>query len=193
MRVIISIFLGFLLLFAKALALENREATSLVDQASYLNLAVHDLTKQLLRHGAFPKQYTVGVATLVNLNRLDLTTPLGRLLSEMLMGELQRAGLRVVELRLTNEILVQKGLGELSLSRLAKDLADSVNLNAVLVGTYLVRGRYIFVNVRLVSKKDNRILSSGLKVLPLNPLLSALLYPPAGPPDPTVRVPIRDF
>jgi len=180
----------FPLMFFFLLAFVARgETAGPLDAASRLNLAVHDLAEQLLRYGDLrPEGFRVGVMTFVDLNHLDWTTPFGRLLAEMLLGELQRAGFTVFEVRLTKDIFLRKSEGEFSLARISALVSPEMRLNAVLIGTYLVRGDYVFVNARLVSKRDQRVLSSALRIMRIEPLLAALLKPSGPPPDPPVKI-----
>lgn len=174
-------------------AAETSSAKTLVDQASYFNLAVHDLAVQLLRYRRpHSGVSTIGVATFVNLNRLDVTSPLGRLLAEMLMGELQRAGFNVVEIRLTQDLLVKKGWGEFSLSRMVENLSPKVAIQAVVLGTYVERNGYLFLNARLVDRDSQQVLSSAFKVMRVDPLVASLLEPEDVPPKPLVEIKIRE-
>ena len=195
MRKIVLLALALSLFFGVRLcpAAETSSAKSLVDQASYFNLAVHDLAVQLLKYRRpHSGVSTIGVATFVNLNRLDVTSPLGRLLAEMLMGELQRAGFNVVEVRLTQDLLVKKGWGEFSLSRVVENLAPKVALQAVVLGTYVERNGYLFLNARMVDRDSQQVLSSALKVMRVDPLVASLLEPEDVPPKPLVEIKIRE-
>jgi len=193
MRAVALTLFSVFFLFTAAQAAETPSAARLVDRASYLNLAVHDMAQQLLTYRVIPRyEYRIGVSTFVDLRRLDVTTPFGQLLAELLLGELQRAGFRVLEVRLTKSLLLKKGCGEFSLSRVAKNLSTDVPLNAVLVGTYLVRDHYVFINARLVSKESGEVLSTAFKILPLDPLLASLLHPVRTSPRPPVMVKIED-
>ena len=174
-------------------AVETTSAKTLVDQASYFNLAVHDLAVQLLKYRR-PQTgvSTIGVATFVELNRLDITSPLGRLLAEMLMGELQRAGFNVVEVRLTRDHLVKKGWGEFSLSRVVENLSPKVALQAVVLGTYIERNGYLFLNARMVDRDNQQVIASAFKVMRVDPLVASLLEPRDVPPKPMVEIKIRE-
>ena len=179
--------------FRPSPAVETTSAKSLVDQASYFNLAVHDLAVQLLKYRR-PQTgvSTIGVTTFVELDRLDITSPLGRLLAEMLMGELQRAGFNVVEIRLTQDLLVKKGWGEFSLSRVVENLSPKVALQAVVLGTYVERNGYLFLNARMVDRDNQQVLSSAFKVMRVDPLVASLLEPRDVPPKPLVEIKIRE-
>jgi len=181
-----------LLLLTTSWAMELPSNKTLVDSASYLNLAVHNLAEQLLKNGdVIPHTYVIGVTTLVDLNQFNLTTPLGRLLAEMLLGELQRAGFKVREIRLTKDILMEKSHGEFSLSRETSTIFPEVDLNAILLGTYLVKGDYVFVNIRLVTRPEGYVLATAFRIIPIDSFIESLLYPFSISKTPLVRIKIR--
>jgi hypothetical protein len=109
---------------AAAPSLEG-DVTYHMDQASLLNAQIHDIAIQLIENmqGEPGTGGVVGVATFVDLNNLYRTSPFGRYLAEQLMGELQRAGFKVVEVRKTESILIKERYGEYSLSREIREIA----------------------------------------------------------------------
>ena len=74
------------------------------------------------------------VATVVNVNDLRKTAPLGRTLSEQYASHLVNSGLLVKELKLRGDIFVREETGELMLSRELKDIAKLHSAGVVLVG-----------------------------------------------------------
>jgi hypothetical protein len=80
--------------------------------------------------------YPVLVATIVNVNDMRRSAPLGRTLSEQYASHLVNAGFNVKELKLRGDVFVKEQTGELLLSREIKDIAQSHHANYVLVGTY---------------------------------------------------------
>ena len=110
------------------------------------------------------------------------------------MGELQRAGFNVVEIRKADSIMVKPRFGEYGLSRDIQELARQSSARYILAGTYVTRGRYIMINARLVSNENNLVASSGLKILRKDPFLERLLWPSATPETvPAVRVPVKEL
>ncbi|MEI2421790.1 FlgO family outer membrane protein, partial [Arthrospira platensis SPKY2] len=63
------------------------------------------------------------IATIVNVNDLRRTAPLGRVLSENYTTALVQQGFNVKEVRLRGDLFVQEGTGQLMLSRELKDIA----------------------------------------------------------------------
>ena len=174
---------------------QNPEPVRL-DEASFLNTQIHEIALQLLRNfrdDAGPNG-PVAVATFVDLNNLYRTSPFGRYIAEQLMGELQRAGFNVVEIRKADSIMVKPRFGEYGLSRDIQELARQSSARYILAGTYVTRGHYIMINARLVSNENNLVASSGLKILRKDPFLERLLWPSATPETvPAVRVPVKEL
>ncbi|GEM_PF-2829627 len=161
-----------------------------MDEASHLNLQIHDIATQILENfnGEIAAGYPIAVATFVDLNDLYRTCPYGRYVAEQLMGELQRAGFHVVELRRTDSIMIKEKYGEYGLSRQVREIARRSNANYVLVGTYVTRGGYLFTNARLISSADNMVVSSALKIMRRDHLIDRMLWPSSAPARNTGRV-----
>ncbi len=168
-----------------------------MDAASHLNFQIHDLAVQLLENfnGELLPEYPIAVATFVDLNDLYRTSPYGRYIAEQLMGELQRAGFQVVELRRTDSILIKERYGEYGLSRQVREIARDSKAHYVLVGTYVTRGGYVFTNARLISATSNMVASSALKIMKRDHLLDRMLWPSAAPvrSRKAVKVPIKEW
>ena len=168
-----------------------------MDAASHLNFQIHDLAVQLLENfsGELLPEYPIAVATFVDLNDLYRTSPYGRYIAEQLMGELQRAGFQVVELRRTDSILIKERYGEYGLSRQVREIARDSKAHYVLVGTYVTRGGYVFTNARLISATSNMVASSALKIMKRDHLLDRMLWPSAAPVRrrKAVKVPIKEW
>ena len=131
----------------------------------------------LLRNlGHFPDmKKPILVATLVNINDLQSSSAFGRMSSEQIGSRLANSGLPVAEIKLREAILVEEGRGELMLSRDARNIARSRGAQALVVGTYATGKDAVYVNVRLVSATDGRILSSHDYVLPMTRDVAALI------------------
>lgn len=157
-------------------------------------LRVHALAGQLLANAEeeIRGNYQLAVSTFVNLNNLYRTSALGRCLSEQLMGELQIAGVDVIELRQTPSIMVSQG-GEYALSRDMDELAFTHAAQATLVGTYTVAAEQLLINTRLLRNRDNKVLASASLALPLDPLLKGLLADEAMPAGKSTPVKIRAY
>lgn len=111
-------------------------------------------------------QAPILVATIVNINDLRRSAPLGRLLSEQYSGQLVSRGYNVKELKLRGDVFVQEGTGELLLSREIKDIARQHAASVVLVGTYSPAANVTYINLKLVRTEDGRILRAHDYALP---------------------------
>jgi len=157
---------------------------------------MHNLSSQLLHNlnGTTDLQGPIAVTTFVDLNDLYRTSPFGRYIAEGLMGELQRSGLMVTEIRKTESILIKERFGEYSLSRNIKEISKHSSAEYLLVGTYIVRGDHIFVNARIISNKNNLVVSSAQAHLMRNSFLDRMLWPSAAPDvSPVVTIPIKSL
>ena len=166
------------------------------DEASFFNTQIHDLANQLIQNfrGETSPDFPIAITTFVDLNHFYKTSPFGRYLAEQLMGELQRAGFRVLEIRKTDSILIKERYGEYSLSRDIQEIAKESMAQLVLIGTYMMRGKYVLVNARLVSNEGNLLSSSGMKILRRDSFLDSMLWPSSAPKlDPKVRIPIKSM
>ena len=115
------------------------------------------------------------VATVVNVNDLRKTAPLGRTLSEQYASHLVANGLLVKELKLRGDIFVREETGELMLSREVKDIAKLHSAGVVLVGTYSPAANATFVSLKLVMTDTGQIIRGHDYALPNNADVNKLL------------------
>lgn len=108
------------------------------------------------------------VATIVDVNDLRVSSPLGRTLSEQYSSAAAAAGVDVREMKLRGNVFVREQTGELLLSREIKDIARTHQATAVLVGTYAVAGQFVYVSVKLVRSDTGQILRGYDYALPLD-------------------------
>lgn len=115
------------------------------------------------------------VATVVNVNDLRKTAPLGRTLSEQYASYMVSRGLLVKELKLRGDVFVRETTGELLLSRELKDIAKVHNAGVVLVGTYSAAANATYVSIKLVNTESGQILKGHDYALPNNSDVKLLL------------------
>ncbi len=118
------------------------------------------------------------VATVVNVNYLSRSAPLGRTLSEQYASQMAALGFNVKEVKLRGDIFVKEGAGELLLSREIKDIARSYNASLVLVGTYSPAANFTYVSLKLVRTEDSRIIRGHDYALPNDRDVQRLLATP---------------
>lgn len=115
------------------------------------------------------------IATIVNIDQLDRSTTLGRLISEHVSARFTKAGYRMIELKYRNSVYVKREQGELMLTREIKDLAHSHDAQAVIVGTYGTGGDYAFINLKVIQPATNIVLAAEDYAIPLTAPIRALL------------------
>lgn len=106
------------------------------------------------------------VATIVNVNDMRRSAPLGRTLSEQYASHLASAGFNVKEMKLRGDVFIKEETGELLLSREIKDIARSHNALYVLVGTYSAAANFTYVSLKFVRTEDSRIIRGHDYALP---------------------------
>ena len=106
------------------------------------------------------------VATVVNVNDLSRSAPLGRTLSEQYSTQMAANGFHVKEIKLRGDVFVKEGAGELLLSREIKDIARNHNASMVLVGTYSAAASVTYISLKLVRTEDGYIFRGHDYALP---------------------------
>lgn len=161
-----------------------------------LKLLVRELADRVLdnKGTSWDRQdFTVVVSTFVDLNHLYRTSDLGRLLAEQMIGELQKKGIKIIDVRFANSLQVKEGGGEYGLSREMSELSYVHQAQARMVGTYSVADGQVVINARILGQKDGRALSSGTIILKKNRMVSELLKNSGRPVSPLQTVMIESF
>lgn len=115
------------------------------------------------------------VATVVNIDALEQSSTLGRMLSEQLSARFSQRGWQMIELKLRGSIYMRRGEGELILTREIGELARNHKAQAVIVGSYATGASAIYVNLKIVQPVSNAVLAAHDYVLPANPEVRSLL------------------
>jgi TolB-like protein len=161
--------------------IDSQPLTVKGEQVRVLTTAIERLAVDLAasyRDGDFPHDPLaegVVVSSFVELKNLARTSSFGRYLAEQLMGELQRQGHRVVELRKTVQIQVQERRGEFGLSRNAAEIPEAVASGALLTGTYTITDDHVLVNARIIDHRSAALLASATAIFPRDTLTRLLL------------------
>lgn len=175
------------LAMAVAVALLGCSAQPTVTLPTYEQAAAHpflqanrDAAAKLLAGLPAAQVSPLLVATIVDVNDLRVSSPLGRTLSEQFSSAAATAGVDVREMKLRGDVFVREQTGELLLSREIKDIARVHQATAVLVGTYSVANQYVYVHIKLVRSESGQILRGYDYTLPLDRDVQRLLRKPAG-------------
>jgi hypothetical protein len=115
------------------------------------------------------------VATIVNVNDMRRTAPLGRTLSEQYASQMATTGFNVKEMKLRGDVFIREETGELLLSREIKDIARSHNASMVLVGTYSAAANFTYISLKFVRTQDSRIIRAYDYALPNDKDVNKLL------------------
>lgn len=115
------------------------------------------------------------VATVANIDQLEQSSTLGRLISEQVSSRLSQMGHQVVELKLRNGIYMKRNEGEFLLTREIKEVASAHRAQAVVLGTYAESASYIHVSLKLVNPANSMILSAHDYTLPLDRQVRSML------------------
>ena len=115
------------------------------------------------------------MATLVNIDALDRSSTLGRLISEQVSARFTLAGHRMIEMKFRNNVYMARDQGELMLTRELRDIATSHNAQAVIVGTYAQSSEMVFVNLKVIEPETNVVLAVHDYALPLDGMTRSML------------------
>lgn len=111
--------------------------------------------------------YPMLAASFVDSANVKNTSDLGRLLSEQVASRLSQHGYSVTEIQLrSDQLRVDPVGGVFALSRDVSEINADAPAYSVLVGTYTVVGRQIYVNARVLRASDGVALASSDFSLP---------------------------
>jgi len=123
------------------------------------NNAIHNIIQQIPQI----QNKTIIVTTISNINNLDKTSKIARVITEQIINDLTKNHIKVIEIRMrkNNIIKVKAKSGEFILTRNTLELAKIRKADAVLVGTYTTYGNKLYVSIRIVNPKTNIIIGSS--------------------------------
>ncbi len=107
-----------------------------------------------------PPGHPILTVTFVNNQDLDKATDFGRTLQDHVSSRFVQQGFSVKELKLRHNLLVRQDNGEFMLTRNLNDIIGKQKAQAVVVGTYALANRVLYLSVRLVDPHDNVIRST---------------------------------
>jgi hypothetical protein len=100
------------------------------------------------------------VTTVVNNDKLGQTTSFGRSFQNNIAAGLVARGYAVKEVKLRKDMLIKADQGEFMLTRNLRELAGTQQAQAVVVGTYTLANRVMYLSIHLVNPLDQRIRAS---------------------------------
>lgn len=137
----------------------------------------HEAADILLQRsaGKLDPAKSIIAATFVNIDNLDKASSFGRIVSEQVASRFSEQGYSVVEMLLRNNVYIKQRQGEFLLSRELRSISSEHNAQAVIVGTYALGRKNVYVTARLIRSKDSIILASYDYSLPLDHDVSFML------------------
>jgi TolB-like protein len=117
----------------------------------------------------------IAVTTFVEIDNLYQSSTFGRILAEQLISELSMKGYNVNEIRLSDAVQIMESEGELGLSREINALRPQQHLSGLVVGTYAVSNRRVYINARLIDPRTSNIISVGSVEMSKSKEISQLL------------------
>jgi TolB-like protein len=115
------------------------------------------------------------IATIVDIDDLERSSTLGRFLSESVSARLTQNGYRMVEMKFQNSVYMKNGEGELMLTRHIREIANSHQAQAVVVGTYSRASTAVFINLKVVKPESNVIVAAQDYSLPMSKDICVML------------------
>jgi len=115
------------------------------------------------------------VATMVNIDALDQTTTLGRLVSEQVSTRMAQGGLSMLEMKLRNSVYLKRNQGELMLTREIGEVATAHNAQAIVVGSYAETSDMVFINIKVIQPNTNFVLAGQDYVLAKEAIVRSML------------------
>ncbi len=137
----------------------------------------HAAADQLMQHAAgyLTPDKPLIAATFVDIDDLDKATSFGRIVSEQVASRFTGKGHKVIEMLLRNNVYIKQRGGEFLLSRELRNISSEHDAQAVIVGTYAVGRKNVYVTARLIRAADSVILASHDYSLPLDPDVAFML------------------
>ena len=114
-------------------------------------------------------------ASFVDVNNLEKTTTFGRIVPQQFLSRFAQNGFSVMEMLLRKNIFIKEQGGEFLLSRAVREIGESHEAEAVLVGVYAVGKKNLFVTAKVIGTKEGQVLASYDYELPLGPDIKHLL------------------
>ncbi|MDH5543639.1 MAG: FlgO family outer membrane protein [Nitrospinota bacterium] len=143
-----------------------------------LSLNIEKLSYRILeKFSEDENDMVVLVTTYVDLDNLNRTNSFGRYVSENLIEELTKRGIKVVEARISRELMVTPNIGSTVLSDEIEDIRRDYKANVVVLGTYRKTGDEVKVYTRMVIPESQEIISAGsidMKIDPENKFIESL-------------------
>lgn len=122
-----------------------------------------------------PGNQTITLVSFVNVDDMERTSTLGRLIPEQISSRLSQLGYRTAELKERGNIIsIRNGDGEFSLSRNLPNVLKNEGFTSVLAGTYALEPDAVYVNARIIDVRNQNVLAGADFALRATPGIRAM-------------------
>ena len=140
-------------------------ATKSINYVTTFPTGVEVIANELDREMEADIDYQIAFTSLVNLNDLKKSNKFGRVFSESLMTQMEIRGFNVIEYR-GDSIVTKNREGEFHLNRARVSSIKDENV-LLLVGTYSQMDDSVIVNVRIIQKGNQELVSAASVYMPV--------------------------
>ena len=107
------------------------------------------------------------ITTIADIDNLEDSTSLGRLIAEQLATRFTQRGYSVIEAKLQSGLFMIPKTGEFILSQQLRHLEQQYQANTVVAGTYAVAKDKVYLTLKMLDCKSSEVISSYAYTLPL--------------------------
>lgn len=140
------------------------------------------------------KDEPILVTTFVDVTALEPDSDFGRIIADQVASGFVQRGYHLVEAKLRKDgLLIHENMGELLLSRKLQEVSQSFAAAFVIIGTYSVGKKHIFLNAKVISVQNSRIMAANSIKIKINDTIQDLLLKNQNPktthfqPDDTIK------
>ncbi len=124
--------------------------------------------EKLLLDAKLPLGSAIIMATVVNIDDIENSSTLGRVISEQMSSRFVQNGMNVIEMKFRENVYIKQNTGELMLTREIGKIAKTHSANAVIVGTYAMSNSAVYVNLKIINPSTNVVIAATDYILPMN-------------------------
>ena len=135
----------------------------------------YNAANKIIQNSDLDEGTIIIMSTIVDLNNVEYSLPLGRTISEQITTKFVNNGMNVIEMKLRDSVYIKEATGELILSRKINKLAKKVKAEAIVVGTYSNTKNVVYINLRIINPITNIIISTIDYQIPKDDNMKSLL------------------
>lgn len=129
---------------------------------------VQQATNLLISKSNLKPDNLIILTTIVDIDNFKKTSQLGRTISEEVAKTFIDKGIKVIDLRATNSVIIKQRNGSFYLTRDAKYLVKGAETNYIFFGTYSIGHTSVYLTFKLINPETHIVISAVNFQLPLN-------------------------